>query len=70
VLAFLKFKRVAPLAGPLSFGVRPGDEAANYVENAASAAPFGSQCVVIDDGDISEGSFHARSDGYIYVIVP
>ena len=37
---------------------------------AADAAQMQELDALIDDGDISEGSFHARSDGYIYVIVP
>jgi len=36
----------------------------------ADAAQMQELDALIDDGDISEGSFHARSDGYIYVIVP
>lgn len=51
VLAFLKTKRVAPLAGPLSFGFRPGDATDEAIEDTVPAAPYGIGGVTIDDGD-------------------
>jgi hypothetical protein len=36
----------------------------------ADAAQMQELDALIDDGDLSSGNFRARSDGYIYVIVP